>query len=265
MASTNTQSSKSALRTQFCNVTLALPEVATTFLEKHKWNVQLAVRAFYNEQGPLPAAAPSKALVQIFDKYKDPESPETIQVDGTLAYLEDLGFDPEHLISLTLAYVLKSPQMGEFTRLSFLEMWTQLNISTIAAMREYILERHHSVQTSPQEFERLYQYVFDFVRGSDTRIKAIGYEDATLYWRMLLSENEDLAECKDRLDQWYTFIEENKINISKDAWNMFYKFVQQVMWADPQHLSGYDEMGAWPSTVDEYMEWLLESGLLHQD
>lgn len=213
----------------------------------------------------MPVGAPSDALVAIYEKYKDPEAPELILVEGTLTYLDDLGFDPEDLISLTLAYVLQSPQTGEFSRLTFLDVWNNLGISSVHAMRKYILDRHKSLTTSPQEFEKLYQYVFDFVRGSDTRIKTIGHDEAVLYWKMLFSANDEFNKGNKRLDQWYTFISSNERNISKDAWNMFYKFVLQVILSDPENLSGYDEMSAWPSVVDEFMEQLQENGDLRQD
>lgn len=238
--------------------------MATKYLEKHKWDLLQALQTFYNQpaQTAVPNKKVSKDLEAIFDKYKDPESPTIILIDGTLAYLEDLGFDPEDLVSLTLAYVLKSPQTGEFNRDVFLEVWSTLGVSSIQGMKSHILAQHQSIADSPSEFEKFYQYVFDFVRGSDVRIKTIVYEDAVLYWKMLFSSRESLADALTMLNHWYTFIETNKRNISKDAWNMFYKFVIQVIVADPVNLTGYDEMSAWPSVVDEFMEWLQDNEIL---
>lgn len=234
--------------------------MATAYLEKSRWDIQQALRTYFNQQQSLPRTKrPSKLLVALYDKYKDPEQPETILIDGTLAYLEDLGFDPEDLVSLTLAYVLRSPQTGEFSRQSFLDVWGDLEISTIAEMRKYILERHKALRAEPKEYEKLYQYVFDFIRGSDTRIKTIGHEEAVMYWKLLLA---DIHQGQDRLEQWYEFITTSERSISKDVWNMFFKFVIQVIVADPTDLSGYDEMSAWPSVVDEYMEWLQAKGYM---
>lgn len=261
------QSSKAALRSQFCGITNVLPQQATAYLEKHRWNIQQALRVYYNEpeNTASPAEPPNSALLAIYDKYKDPAAPEAILIDGTLAYLDDLHFDPEDAISLTLAYVLKSPQTGEFPKAAFLEVWGLLRISSVDEMRKYIVDRHNSIQQSQQEFEQFYRYVYDFVRGSDTRIKSIGHEEAVLYWRLLFSASGDFASAQPRLEQWYTFIGENERNITKDAWNMFYKFVVEVIVADPEKLAGYDEMSAWPSVVDEYVEWLEENNLLHQE
>lgn len=216
---------------------------------------------YYNE--PQNAASPpvsySPRLVALFDKYKDPEQPDVILIDGTLAYLEDLKFDPEDAISLTLAYVLKSPLTGEFHRKDFLSVWTSLKATLVADMRNHILSKHQNFQTSLKDFEPFYRYVYDFVRGSDTRVKAIGYEEAIMYWKLLFGINPEFLAISERLDQWYTFIGEREKNISKDAWNMFFRFVIEVVLPDPA-LSKYDEMSAWPSVVDEYVEWLEESG-----
>lgn len=238
--------------------------MATKILEKNKWDIQQALQSFYNEPAhtATPKRAASKALVAIFDKYKDPDSPNVILIEGTLAYLEDLGFDPEDLISLTLAYVLKSPQTGEFNRLDFLDVWSGLGISSLKGMKKHVISEHQRINSTPSEFERFYQYVFDFIRGADTRIKTIGYEDAILYWKLLFSTQQSMVSAQDMLGHWYTFVSANNRNITKDAWNMFYKFVIQVLVPDPIALSGYDEMSAWPSVVDEFMEWLQENAVL---
>lgn len=229
--------------------------MASQYLEKYHYNVQQAIDAYFEPAQRL--RQPDKAVVAIFDTYADPQDRDVILIDGTLAYLDALGFDPEQLVSLTLAYVLKLPQTGEFRRAEFCDTWTELGALSVPAMRQYVLQHHQQLVAGPG-FEGLYQYVFDFVRGSDTRIKTIAYDDAVMYWRLLFSERTLLDKCRERLEQWYRFVESNEKNVSKDTWNMFYKFVVQVVEPDPETLAEYDEMSAWPSMVDEYMEYLDE-------
>lgn len=213
---------------------------------------------FSNPQGSASKPIRAKAdLVAIFEKYGDAADPEIILIDGTLLYLEALGFEPENLISLTLAYVLKSPQMGVFTKMSFYEVWSSLNIASEAEMSAYIRDYHRTLLSS-SGFEAFYQYVFEFLRASDTRIKTIAYDDAVLYWQLLFTEVGYSSEILERLDQWYAYVNSVQKNISKDTWNMFYKYLVQVIATDPKELSGYDEMSAWPSMVDEFMEYLGE-------
>ncbi|KAF3994416.1 hypothetical protein FT663_01435 [Candidozyma haemuli var. vulneris] len=247
--------SKTNAKAQFVDITHAKPAVATQFLEEADWNVDNALREYYNQNPPQ-----DPKVGAIFDKYRSPEDKDIISIDGTLEYLSDLGFDPEELLSLTLAYVLESPQTGEFHRDAFVRVWSTLSINTLEGMRQHVVQKQKAMDSSVEEFEPFYQFVFEFVRGSDTRIKVIGFEESVIYWQMLLDTR--FPASKERLQQWYEFIEETKKSITRDSWNMFFKFLVQVVEKDPSSLSAYDEASAWPSVVDEYMEWLEENGKL---
>lgn len=203
-------------------------------------------------------------MLLLYDKYRDPQNPDQISIDGTLAYLDDLGVAPEDCRSLTLAFLLELPQTGEFSRTKFLGFWAAHRISSIDAMRLFLDESHALAMLSPPQFEALYQFCFDFVRGLDSRIKSISYDDAILYWQLLYGENRNMAPAYARLLQWYEFLELAKKPVSRDLWCMFHKFVVQVVVDDPELLAAYDEMSSWPSAVDEYYEWLVDSELLVQ-
>lgn len=241
--------------------------MATVFLQKNNWNLEKAVSAFFNSDNSstrsIPKNAPIEKLQAIYDKYKDPES-DCISIDGTLAYLEDLGIDPEDRLSLTLAYILKSPQTGEFHRNVFIDVWAHAGVSNVAEMREYLEAQHKLLVLPLSEFEKLYNYVFGFVKDADPRVKIIDYMDAISYWRLLFADSGYLSDCAVRLEQWYQFVELSKRGISRDLWEMFYKFLLKVIHDDPDKLSGYNEMSAWHSMMDEYVEWLEELNLLNR-
>lgn len=52
----------------------------------------------------------------------DPDGDE-ITIDGTIKLCEDLGVDPEDVVLLAVAWELKSPRMGEWTRKGWLDGW----------------------------------------------------------------------------------------------------------------------------------------------
>ncbi|GEQ72857.1 hypothetical protein JCM33374_g6545 [Metschnikowia sp. JCM 33374] len=250
------------------SITGTSPDVATMYLEKFHWNINEAANAYLNENHdstPNSSVTASKALVDLFDRYKDPENNTIISIDGTLSYLEDLNIDPEDSRSLTLSYLLKSPQTGEFPRSNFLDFWAANRVNSIPAMKQFIDQSHSRIKNSPSSYEDFYQYCFDFIRGSDVRIKYITHEDAVSYWGLLFGERQDLAASAERLAQWYEFVESSKKPITRDTWVMFYKFLLEVINTDPVSLSGYDEMSSWPSMVDEYIEWLYENGHLEEN
>jgi DCN1-like protein 1/2 len=47
-------------------------------------------------------------------------------MNGTMRYLETLGLDPEDPAVLVLAYCLRSPSLGIFSRQGFVEGWRSL-------------------------------------------------------------------------------------------------------------------------------------------
>jgi DCN1-like protein 1/2 len=63
-------------------------------------------------------------MMQFTDR-DDPESNE-IAVDGTLKLCEDLQVDPEDVVMLAVAYELKSPRMGTWTKKGWMEGWKNL-------------------------------------------------------------------------------------------------------------------------------------------
>lgn len=83
---------KTNAKAQFIDVTQAKSSVATRYLEQADWNVEEALREYYNENPPY-----DPKLEKLFDKYMDSENHDLILIDGTLAYLNDLGIDPEEV------------------------------------------------------------------------------------------------------------------------------------------------------------------------
>lgn len=98
---------------------------AKRYIDKYK-RLEVAIDAFYNEgmqSRVAQTSAPSTSkLNQLFDQYKDPDGDE-ITVDGTIKLCEDLGVDPEDVVLLAVAYELKSPRMGEWTRKGWVDGW----------------------------------------------------------------------------------------------------------------------------------------------
>ncbi len=77
-------------------------------------------------------------------------------------------------------------------------------------------------------------------------------ETATEYWRLLLG-----PMYGDKIEKWIAFLnQEWKQAVSKDTWNMFFIFLQDYE-KDPE-LSEYDETAAWPSIIDDFVEYIKE-------
>lgn len=293
------KSSKGRLQTQFCELTGVAPATAKKYLESSRYDLPRAVDAYFNRH-PNKASAGSvnvdktnpkdiAALNAVFDNYKDPEDNNQIDIDGTLRYLEDMDITPEDLSSLTLAYLLKSPRMGIFLRDSFVKIWEQHNCIDIPSMKQFLTKFHKALINEelnytdvttgePATFQKLYEFAFKFSLELENQ-KVLDFEISTEYWKLLIpviinqyiKENNPIDEeyenkVNERIEQWYKFLTEpdyiTKKSISHDSWSMFYLFLKEVVLPDPENFKDYDEMAAWPSIVDEYIEYLRDTNLL---
>lgn len=244
-----------SLSQQFRKITSALAAEASAYLDKHNGNLNAAVDAYY-------ASVPSEALKELWERYHDANDQESILIDGTLQYLADLGLAPEDLRCLTLAFLLRSPQTGEFSRDDFFSVWGANGIDSLKGMRSYIDKQHYELRANRNRFEQFYRYVFDFVRGRGAG-KTLPAPDAAAYWHLLFIDSVASNEHQDevlvkRVEQWCEFVENAARPVTRDTWNMWLRFYYEVMEPAPKTLAAYNEMDAWPSLVDEYVDWLRE-------
>lgn len=60
-----------------------------------------------------------------FRVHTEPDG-DDISVDGTIKLCEDLDVDPEDVVLLAVAYELKSPSMGQWSRKGWVDGWKAL-------------------------------------------------------------------------------------------------------------------------------------------
>ncbi|TFY80366.1 hypothetical protein EWM64_g3645 [Hericium alpestre] len=278
---------------QFCGITGATVREAKRFLDKHK-RVDIAVDAYYNELTtsgrPKTESAPSSSkLSALFNKYKEADG-DSISVEGTIKLCEDLGVDPEDVVLLAVAYELKSPRIGEWTKQGWIEGWKNVGCDTIATMKTALLRLRDKLGSDYSYFQKVYSYTFDFARAEGQRslgmdaflphshlilTRAVsGIETAQAFWALLLphglqggalvhirSRDEDGDDSmqgdeegwKEEYTQWwFEFLnEKGGKGVSKDTWLMFLDFMRTI----DSKFEKYDMEAAWPSTIDDFVEW----------
>lgn len=68
------------------------------------------------------------------------------------------------------------------------------------------------------------------------------------------------TERHDWLDLWKTFLGEKWTrSVNKDMWNMTLEFALKSM--VDETLSFWNEDGAWPSVIDDFVEWCRSKGI----
>ncbi|ABN65156.2 predicted protein [Scheffersomyces stipitis CBS 6054] len=286
---------KNSVKQQFVDITGASSATASKFLDSNNYNLQRAVDAYFNSPSSKKSSAPvfDKALVAIFENYRDEDNESQIDINGTMQYLEDLEIEPEDPQSLTLAFFLHSPRMGVFSKSQFLKQWQQYGINSIDGMKKFLAQYHESLlyneenfyeensnlgygKKEPVTFKKLYDFTFDFLMEVENQ-KLLDYQTAIDYWTLLLPlvvntavkdgslQPDKRATVESRIEQWFEFVRnEYKRSFSKDSWSMFYLFFKDIIIKDPEKFTDYDEMAAWPSVMDEYFEYLRENELLEE-
>ncbi|KAF8970704.1 defective in Cullin neddylation protein 1 [Flammula alnicola] len=286
---------------QFCAITGASARDAKKFLDAHK-RLDIAIDAYYDNPGAFSgsgrrkdSSAPSTSkLGQLFDKYKgwcgisiigldilvqfglpdlfhplDPDE-DDITVDGTIKFCEDLEVDPEDVVLLAVAYELKSPRMGRWTKQGWIDGWKAIGTDSISGMKSALTRLRNRLASDPSYFQKVYNHTFDFARIEGQR--SLGLETAQALWGLLLPHGfqggalshittrdgdddvkMDEEGWKEEYNQWwFDFLtQKGHKGVSKDTWVMFLDFIRSI----DSNFSNYDMEAAWPSTIDDFVEY----------
>ncbi|KAI8826426.1 dcun1d1 protein [Chytriomyces cf. hyalinus JEL632] len=271
---TSVQKEKTA---QFMSFTGSDEKAATTFLKAAGWKLDQACDAFFQQQSATPTFAPTTStprkrvdqakLSKLFESYKDADE-NFIGLEGTEVYLpvllififmvnarnlimyiqrlcQDLEVDPMDIVTLILAFHLKCERMCEFKLAGWLEGWSNLQCETLEDMKKSIPVIRGDLDDAIK-FKDIYLFTFNFARQENQ--KGLALETATAFWQLLL------AGRYEHIDLWLEFLEDHKNSISKDTWVQFHDFTKKY----PSTFEGYEEDGAWPLLIDEFVEFAQE-------
>ncbi|KAF9512840.1 hypothetical protein BS47DRAFT_1330049 [Hydnum rufescens UP504] len=265
------QARKDALVSQFRQVTGVSQSEAVRYLKKYNYRIDAALDGLFNDPSAAATLAaarePSgaqatKKLGELFDEYKD-NGGETMTVDGTMAFCQDINLDLDDVVLLALSYELKSPQMGEFSRTGWIEGWKALKCDSRDTMKAALPKLRSRLQNDRAFFRSIYMYAFDFARTAGQR--SIPIDNAKAFWAMLLPAGfagdalvyEGPGEgWKPEYNQlWFDFLDaKGGRGISRDTWAMFFEFILTI----DSCFQNHDEGAAWPSLIDEFVEYSRE-------
>ncbi|RXW18005.1 hypothetical protein EST38_g7844 [Candolleomyces aberdarensis] len=264
---------------QFCAITAASTRDARKFLEHHG-RLDVAVDAYFNNPNQFasssksrkqeqPAAPSTSKINALFDQYKD-EGGDEISIDGTIKLCQDLGVDPEDVVMLAVAYELKSPRIGEWNRQGWTEGWKNIGADSLPTMTAAASRLRKQLSSDPKYFAKVYAYTFEFAKSEGQR--SLPTDTAQAFWGLLLplglqggalshvDEDEDVSMGEtgddgfkeEHVQWWFDFLNEKKLKgVSKDTWSMFRDFIRTI---DSQ-FKKYDAEAAWPSTIDEFVDY----------
>ncbi|EER89486.1 hypothetical protein BDA96_10G116800 [Sorghum bicolor] len=235
---------------QFMTITGASEKVALQALKASDWHLEGAFDFFYSQ--PQISAVNTRHLEDIFNRYKEPDG-DMIMVEGISQLCNDLQVDPQDIVMLVISWHMKAATMCEFTRQEFIGGLQSIGVDSIEKFRGKLPSLRAELKDD-NKFRDIYNFAFTWAREKGQ--KSLSLETAIGMWQLLFAERNWPL-----LEHWCQFLQvrHNKA-ISRDTWAQLLEFVKTI---DPQ-LSNYDDEGAWPYLIDEFVEYLTENGLVQR-
>lgn len=216
-------------------------------LKENSWSLEAAADAFFAEGGGAQSSVDSAKITKLFDDYKEPGA-ETIQVGGVERFCKDLKVEPSDPILLLISWRMKAATMCIYTREEWTRGMTEMGVDSIEGLRSIFGELRLELD-DPAAFRSYYVWCFGFCKEPNFGVRTLPTEVAMQMWELTLDSRFP------RLALWGEFLANQKVRaVTKDVWDMLYEFATGV----DENLSDYDEDGAWPVLIDEFVDFLRE-------
>ncbi|XP_029943308.1 DCN1-like protein 5 [Salarias fasciatus] len=158
-------------------------------------------------------------------------------------FCRDMGVEPENVIMLVLAWHLEAAHMGFFTEDEWLRGMTALQCDCMERLKGKLDDLRGELSDSAA-FRNIYRYAFDFAR--DKHQRSLDMDTAKSMLSLLLARSWPLFPV------FHRFLEQSKYKgLNKDQWYNVLEFSRTV----DADLTNYDEDGAWPVLLDEFVQW----------
>lgn len=172
--------------------------------------------------------------------------------EGIARLCDDVGVDPSDPVMLALSFRLGAATMCEWSREEFCGGMRALGCAGGgAAALKAALPALRREMSDPSKFAEMYAYAFGW--AAEKGQKCLQLDTALAMWRLLLGEGTPRpGGAWPLLERWLAFLKKAHAGraIGRDTWLQLLEFVRTVK----PDMSDYDENGAWPYLLDEFVE-----------
>lgn len=202
------------------------------------------------------ASDPNRRFEAIFSRYRSRTVRDKILLEGVESLLKDLELEADSVLVLILAWKCKASNQCEFTKEEFYRGLKRLSgdmIDRTDVLKMCLQRAEIELYNNPNGFKDMYQFTFNYAKNQQQ--KSLDLELAIAYWNILLRKRFKF------LDLWVSFLRENhKRAITRDTWNLLLDFSLMI----DDTMSNYDEEGAWPVLIDEFVEFSKKKLKFHE-
>ncbi|KAG5748917.1 hypothetical protein H9Q69_004120 [Fusarium xylarioides] len=249
---------------QFVALTGQSERQATRYLKNAGFKLNEAVDTFFSSNGDTKGPSPLEvSLDKLFTQLQDSsDEKDKLELDSTMSYLtEKLQVNIENAELLVALELLQAPSVGVITRKGYVDGWKVTGAGTTHQEHAAHLRKLTKSLSSDQTlFKKVYRHTF--VAGRDGDQKALNLETALVYWDILFAPPgmEWKTQNRNWLELWKSFLNAKWTrSVNKDMWNMTLEFALKSL--SDESLSFWNEDGAWPSVIDDFVDWCREQGI----
>jgi len=224
--------------------------LAIQLLKACEWQLDAAADMFFMGGGggaSESASVDASKITQLFESYREGDQ-DSIQIAGIERMCADLQVEPTDPVMLLIAWQMRAATMCEFTREEWTRGFVEMGCDSMDGLKASFDEQWQQLDDD-DTFRDYYSFCFGFAKDPGYGVRTLPVEVALQMWQLTLASR--LKPFK----EWEEFIEEKQVKaVTKDVWDMLFTFAIDV----DADLSNYDEDGAWPVLIDDFVEWLRE-------